>query len=58
MSARVIRPSASRMASFTKSQRPLTAHNPFTSQGEAAPSTQAVRAIGPSMAVITSAMAI
>ena len=54
MSARVIPERARRMASFTGSQRPRTGQIASASQAPVPPSTQAVRAIGPSMATITS----
>ena len=56
MSAMVRRVSACITAWFTGSQRPRTGHSASASQLPAPPSTQAARAMGPSMAVMTSAM--
>ena len=55
MSARVMADSACWMASFTGSQRPRIGHRHWDSHSTVEPSTQAVSAIGPSIAAITSA---
>ena len=55
MSASVMFVSACCIASFTGSQRPRIGHRHWTSHSTVEPSTQAVSAIGPSIAAITSA---
>ena len=55
MSARVMVDNACWIASFTGSQRPRIGHMHWVSHSTTEPSTQAVSAIGPSTAAITSA---